>query len=453
MPDVVPEQSVVKVPEAVTPKPAEATKPVDKPLGAPEQAIIQTIKQESDPDDALRDIAETKPTATAPTPDKPKLGTPMIDAYLRSVDRIAKQLLAGEITPDKLQSYIFTIREQGVPGDRVEETLLIRGINVDRKTPSADSNGAQPSTELTQDGNSDVEILRRAFNIEPLNVTTIRENPIIEKQTIDRSAVTLASQGDKVIVRYGGRDWYTIDGRMKTGIINGQSKNFVFMNSGGGDAEYNPVPDTYNIGVKGLERFRSDPDLFTSGLLHEAGHDRYMSLTQAQQRSLNDIFLQNPMLRDSLFKFGAAFYGDGKGVVVEDGKTVAGQRYLDAHTVKEGKVNANITNNDGEKGIKDTRTLVFNWDGQTREVYASSLITEYISYMSQLEMSREVFDKFTSVGKTTRGGKDLRMDALFLGFKRLQADPQLRQAFESFGIFKDNTPQLASDFAKVASTI
>ena len=73
--------------------------------------------------------------------------------------------------------------------------------------------------------------------------------------------------------------------------------------------------------------------------------------------------------------------------------------------------------------------------------------------MSQLEMSREVFDKFTSVGKISRGGKDLRMDALFLGFKRLQADPQLRQAFESFGIFKDNTPQLASDFARIADTI
>ena len=71
MPDVVPEQSVIKTPEAVTPKPAEP-KPADKPLGAPEQAIIQKIKQDSNPDDALRDIAEAKPTNTAQTPDMPK---------------------------------------------------------------------------------------------------------------------------------------------------------------------------------------------------------------------------------------------------------------------------------------------------------------------------------------------------------------------------------------------
>lgn len=57
MPDTsIAEQPVIRTPEVTALKPAEV-KPIEKPLGAPEQAIIQTIKQDSDPDNTLRDIA------------------------------------------------------------------------------------------------------------------------------------------------------------------------------------------------------------------------------------------------------------------------------------------------------------------------------------------------------------------------------------------------------------
>lgn len=205
MSDIVPEQSVVKAPETVVPKPAEV-KPVEKPLGAPEQAIIQKIKQDNNPDDALRDIAEAKPPATAQTPDKPALDAAVIANYLRMTDGLAKQVLKGEVKPETLQNYINTIRGQGVHRDQVEEVLLVRGINVKRKAEDAGNIGAQTLQESNPDGRSDVEILRRALDIEPLNVTAVRENPNIQRQNIDRSAITLASQGDKTTVRYGGKD-------------------------------------------------------------------------------------------------------------------------------------------------------------------------------------------------------------------------------------------------------
>ena len=62
MSDVTPiEQSVVKVPEAVTLKPTE-TKTADKPLGSQEDAIVQKIQlgeRDSNPDSTLKDIARS----------------------------------------------------------------------------------------------------------------------------------------------------------------------------------------------------------------------------------------------------------------------------------------------------------------------------------------------------------------------------------------------------------
>lgn len=71
MSDIIPEQPVMKTPEAAIPKPAEV-KPVEKPLGASEQAIIQKIIQDTNPDDALRDIAEMQ----APEDDADDANTP-----------------------------------------------------------------------------------------------------------------------------------------------------------------------------------------------------------------------------------------------------------------------------------------------------------------------------------------------------------------------------------------
>lgn len=444
MSDVVPEQSVVKTPEAVTPKPAE-DKPVEKPLGAPEQAIIQKIQQDSDPDEALRDIAETKPSATAQTPDKPALDDAVVANYLRMTDGLAKQLLKGGTTPETLQSYINSIREQGVPRDQVEEVLLVRGITVARKAENAGNNGAQPLQEVNQNATSDVEILRRAFDIEPLNVTSIRENPNLQRRNFNRNAITLASQGDQTTVQYESKDWYKIDGKLRAGTINGQPKKFIFTNTGAGAASFDSFTDTYVIQPAALERFKSDPDRFSSDLLHEIGHDQYTSLTQAKQRELNDLFLQTPMFRDALFRFGTVLYG---------GEKIAGDEdYLTAHSItNKGILESGIVSSDGEKGFKDTRSLVFELNGQKQEIFAAALITEYVSYMSSLTMNREIFDKSVAQSRAVRGASP-RLDAIFLGFKRLQADSQIKQAFDSYGIFKDNTPQLASDFAKIASTI
>lgn len=234
---------------------------------------------------------------------------------------------------------------------------------------------------------------------------------------------------------------------MVTGTINGQPKKFIFTNSGAGAASFDLFTDTYNIQPAVLERFKSDPERFSSDLLHEIGHDQYASLTKARQRELNDLFLQAPMLRDSLFRFGAVLYG---------GKKIAGDEdYLAAHSVNNERIrNFGIVTSDGEKGFKDTRSLAFELNGQKQEVFAAALITEYISYMSELAMDkREIFDRAAAQGRAVRGTSFTKSDAVFLGFKRLQADHQVQQAFESFGIFKDNTPQLTADFAKVASTI
>jgi hypothetical protein len=71
MNNLTPEPQMPRVPEAsAPPKPPEA-KPVEKPLGPPEQAIIQKIKQDGNPDDALRDIAGEKTTTESTVSQSP----------------------------------------------------------------------------------------------------------------------------------------------------------------------------------------------------------------------------------------------------------------------------------------------------------------------------------------------------------------------------------------------
>jgi len=436
MPDPIPAPEPQRVtPEITTSKPVEI-KPVEKLLGNPEQNIIAKIQGDSNPDEALRDIADTTPTATI---DKPELNSSMVASYLRMTDGLAKEVSTGKLDSETLQRYIKAAREQGVPPDKLEEILLIRGLPIARNTPDSQSSETNP------DPNSDIEILRRAADISPLQVTAIKENGDVQGKKIDRSAIALAASGDQTVVRYDGKDWYTIDGRLRMGSINGTPKNFIFTNSGGGAASFDPFTDTYNIHPAALEGFKSDPESFSSGILHEMGHDQYMSLSKAKQMELNDLFLRNPILRDALFKFGAVLYG---------GKKIAGdENYLAAHSVtNQGIRESGFVTADAEKGFKDARSIVFEIGGQNQEVLVAPLVTEYISYMSSLTVGREVFDKAMDQSRAVRGTTP-RLDTIFLGFKRLNADAQTRQAFESFEIFKDNNPQLVSDFAKVASTV
>ena len=174
-----------------------------------------------------------------------------------------------------------------------------------------------------------------------------------------------------------------------------------------------------------------------------------MSLSEAKQRELNDLILKTPLLRDALFRFGAALYSDK---LVVNGKE-AGAYYLKDHSVSnEAARNIAISPSDNQKGVKDARSLVFDFNGQPQEVFAGLLITEFMSYMSTLEMSRQLFDRYVVGTRALRGGQDPRYDAIFLGFKRLQLDPQINQTINMFGIFKDNTPQFVSDFAAIAGS-
>jgi hypothetical protein len=325
-----------------------------------------------------------------------------------------------------------------------EVVLLLRGIKVTRKPKDHDALEATPS-----DPNSDVEILRRALNIEPLPVTKLRENTNLQRTTIDRNTVSVSAQEDETVVRLGDKDWYNINGKLRTGTINGQPRKFIFSKSGVGFAGFDPFLDIYTINPPGLEKYQSDPEAFFSGLLHEAGHDSYMSLSEAKQRELNDLILKTPLLRDALFRFGTALYSDK---LVVNGKE-AGAYYLEDHSVSnEAARNIAISPSDNQKGVKDTRSLVFNLNGQPQEVFAGLLITEFMSHMSTLEMSRQLFDRNAVGERALRGGQDPRYDAIFLGFKRLQLDPQINQTINTFGIFKDNTPQFASDFAAIAGS-
>jgi hypothetical protein len=46
------------------------------------------------------------------------------------------------------------------------------------------------------------------------------------------------TQADKTIVRLGDKDWYNIDGKLRTGTLNGQPRKFIFSKSGDGFANF-----------------------------------------------------------------------------------------------------------------------------------------------------------------------------------------------------------------------
>ena len=124
------------------------------------------------------------------TPVKPSLSEDAVAGSLKRLDDSANQLLNGKIKPITLQNYISFLTELGVPKDRAEVVLLLRGIKVTREPKDQDALEAIPP-----DPNSDVEILRRALSIEPLPVTKLRENPNLQRTTIDRNTVSVSAQG------------------------------------------------------------------------------------------------------------------------------------------------------------------------------------------------------------------------------------------------------------------
>ncbi len=468
-----PDQLQPTGPEVPKPKGPEI-KPVEKPLGPTEQRIVQQIDQHGDPDRALQDILGDNRKQTAepiltgqfeeaqPGSGPPIVGDEIISPTARRVgetdDRAATErgwssaivrANARKDIPDtqrqqNLQEIVNAARAAGVPREQIGKQLQLLGINTIRQEDLAQSLEQKSSDDNSLD--SDIE--RRALKIEPLVVRGVKENPDIQRRTANPNSITYDQNGEVIDVKYGNADWYKIKGKAAVGSVNGENKKFIFASSGGGDASYEPLTDRYTIGPHAVELFKQDPEMFMSAFLHEAGHDKYFSLSEVQQRGLNDLILQNPQLRDALFRFGATLYTDKQ--VIEGSE--AGENYLKVHSVDNDTTRQTTISPDGQKGLKDTRSLLMNINGQQREVFAGLLITEFVSYMSTLQMGRELFDRTSGVGRTRRGGEDPRYDAIFLGFNRMQANPQTKAEFDSYGIFRDNTPHFASDLTKVLQT-
>ena len=272
--------------------------------------------------------------------------------------------------------------------------------------------GLEPETkEAEKDG-----------EVVPIEIAKINENSGIERRKIDSKNISFQQDGEKVKIIYAGREWYSKDGQFYEKTVGDKTIKVIFANENSDlHASYEPLTDVYTIGQKAKAEFEKDPEMFLSSINHEMAHDEYFSLGGKQQEEINNMFLQDVGLQNHLRKFVATLYADKLKV----GANTAGENYLRDHDVNNDVIKQNTLTPEGQKGLKDARSMAFDFNGQRKEVFVGLPITELISYMSSLEISQEVFDKVVENAKMVRGGEDPRYTVIKSCYDYIKSNSQI----------------------------
>jgi len=280
------------------------------------------------------------------------------------------------------------------------------------------------------------ETQKRAKEIKPIDIIQTNENVGIEKRKIDPKNISFKQEGENIKVLYSGQEWYSVNGQfVEKNVGNKRIRIIISNDSSAPHASYESITDTYTIGPKAKKEFEKDPEMFLSSIGHEVAHDEYFSLDEKQQKETNNLFLEDAGLQDVLKKFATALYTD-KLIL---GTETAGESYLRTHDVNNSATKQNTLAPEGQKGLKDARSIVFEVDGKKREILVGLLITELISYMSSLEISQDVFDKVAENGKNARGGKDPRYDAVQMCHDYIRNNPKISSRLEELKLLGRNT--------------
>lgn len=271
--------------------------------------------------------------------------------------------------------------------------------------------------------------------IKPIDIIQINENIGIERRKINPQNISFKQDGESTKVLYSGQEWYSVKGRLvEKNIGNKKIRIIVSNDSSVPHASYESTTDAYIIGPKAKEEFDKDPEMFISSINHEAAHDGYFSLDEKQQKETDDLFLQDAGLQDTLRRFATALYGDKLTI----GTETAGQNYLRTHDINNSATRQNTLAPEGQKGLKDARSIVFEIDGKRNEILVGLLVTELISYMSSLEISQNVFDKVAENGRNARGGKDPRYDAVQACHDYIKSNPEISSRLEKLKLLGRN---------------
>jgi len=259
--------------------------------------------------------------------------------------------------------------------------------------------------------------------IEPIDISQLNENIGIHRRKIDSKNISFKQDGDRVKVFYLTQEWYSKPGKIVEQIVGDKLIKVIVSNDASSPhASFEPLTNVYSIGPGAMEEFKKDPEMFLSSIDHEISHEEYFSLDTKRQSEINDLFLNDRELKSLLSKFAKALYTDP--III--GNETAGENYLHVHDIKNPTTESLLTS-DGQKGLKDSRSIVFEINGQKKEVMVGLLITELISYMSSLSISEKLFDKIADNGKEKRGGKDPRYDVVLMCFDYIQNNPSIKE--------------------------
>lgn len=279
------------------------------------------------------------------------------------------------------------------------------------------------------------EAQKRAREIKPIDIIQTNENTGIERRKIDPKNISFKQDGENIKVLYSGQEWYSVNGQLVEKEVGNKKMRIIVGNdSSAPHASYESATDTYTIGPKAKEEFEKDPEMFLSSINHEVTHDEYFALDGKQQKETNDLFLQDTGLQDVLKRFVTALYTDKLTL----GTETAGQSYLRTHDVNNSATKQNTLAPEGQKGLKDARSIVFEVNGKKREILVGLLITELISYMSSLEISQNVFNKVAENGRNARGGKDPRYDAVQVCHDYIKNNPKISSQLEKLKLLGRN---------------
>jgi len=184
--------------------------------------------------------------------------------------------------------------------------------------------------------------------------------------------------------------------------------------------------------------------VFAYAISHEAAHDEYFSLSKKDQTALNDLFIFSDKLQILTKKFTNALYSNKTN---NNGGSTVGEGYMNAHLVRDDVASVNMRTNDGQKGLKDFRSLIIKFNGEEKNVFLGLIVTEFISHMAANALSDKVWEKISERRKNKTGSYDPIYDVTKQAFDVIQNDKILKASFDKFQIYKNNNQTFLKAFS------
>lgn len=292
----------------------------------------------------------------------------------------------------------------------------------------------KPNLELTI-----AQYIKRAEKVMPVEVIQLKENPDIKPGTSKKCCSADFSFGQED--RFGS---FSLKSNFE---VNGKAVKLKLKVDGTLHiAAYEPSIDTYFIGREGVKHCLNDRELFFYDVNHEAAHDEYLNLGLNEQRTLNDLFIQDKTLNEFIRKFATALYTD-KSVSKDKSGKLVGDKYLRAHNMDTPEISAHISADD-KRGIKDTRSMEILINNQKKDVLLGSLVTEFSSFLASHERGGESFIKVAASYQNERNGEDLRFDVISAAHDYLINNPELKKEFDKYDLYRNNNSEFLESFAK-----